>query len=185
MTDQAIPFSRPFPVDDVGEEPILISISANEDECAALARSLGVEAIASFGGDFQIAKMGRLRIRAAGELRTVLTQICVVTLDPFETAIVEPVAIDFAPPEAAAAAAARTPHAPLPGESLADQPDPPDPIVDGRIDLGVVATEFLALALDPYPRKPGVAFDPPQGEGARSGDVSPFAALEKLKKDGR
>ena len=34
--------------------------------------------------------------------------------------------------------------------------DAPDPIVDGKIDLGALAAEFMILGLDPYPRKPGV-----------------------------
>ena len=29
---------------------------------------------------------------------------------------------------------------------------------DGRIDLGAIVGEHLALGLDPYPRSPGVAF---------------------------
>ena len=37
--------------------------------------------------------------------------------------------------------------------------------VDGAIDLGAVATEFLLLGLDPYPRKPGAVFEaPPAGD---------------------
>ena len=32
--------------------------------------------------------------------------------------------------------------------------------MNGRIDLGQLAAEFLALGLDPYPRKPGVEFAP-------------------------
>ena len=45
--------------------------------------------------------------------------------------------------------------------------EPPDEIVNGKIDLGAVAAEFLALGLDPYPRKPGVDFDfkDPGGRG--------------------
>ena len=37
-----------------------------------------------------------------------------------------------------------------------DDEDEPDPIIDGKIDLGALAAEFFALGLDPYPRKPGV-----------------------------
>ena len=55
-----------------------------------------------------------------------------------------------------------------------------DPIVDGKIDLGALAAEFFALGLDPYPRKPGVAFEP--HEDARGGEQSPFAALAQPKK---
>jgi len=44
-----------------------------------------------------------------------------------------------------------------------------------------VAAEFLALALDPYPRKPGVEFESPQPEAEPDEKASPFAALAKLK----
>ena len=57
--------------------------------------------------------------------------------------------------------------------SLADEDDP-DPVIDGRIELGALTAEFFALGLDPYPRKPGVEFVAP-AESARSD--SPFAAL--------
>jgi hypothetical protein len=53
-------------------------------------------------------------------------------------------------------------------------PDEPDEIVDGRIDLGALASEFLTLALDPYPRKPGAAFEPPVDP---DDDGSPFSGL--------
>ena len=54
-----------------------------------------------------------------------------------------------------------------------------DPVVDGKIDLGALAAEYFALGLDLYPRKPGVAFTPPEPQ---EGADSPFAALDELKK---
>jgi hypothetical protein len=54
----------------------------------------------------------------------------------------------------------------------------PEPLVNGSVDLGKVATEFLIIGIDPYPRKPGAVFEP-----TVSGEVaSPFAALSALKK---
>ena len=44
---------------------------------------------------------------------------------------------------------------------------------------GAVATEFLLLGLDPYPRKPGAVFDAPPADDPAS---RPFAALAALKK---
>jgi hypothetical protein len=57
--------------------------------------------------------------------------------------------------------------------------DMPEPLVGGMVDLGALATEFLMLAIDPYPRKPGIEFEAPS-----TGDASaqPFAALAALKK---
>ncbi len=45
--------------------------------------------------------------------------------------------------------------------------EPPAPIVNGRIDVGAVAAEILASAINPYPRKDGVEFawDDPKDDG--------------------
>ena len=55
----------------------------------------------------------------------------------------------------------------------------PEPLVGGVVDLGALATEFLILGLDPYPRKQGAVFEAPQEEKPESG---PFAALSQLAK---
>jgi hypothetical protein len=57
--------------------------------------------------------------------------------------------------------------------------DPPEPIVNGMIDLGRVATDALFLGIDPYPRKPDAVFDQP--EVAADAEDHPFAALKALK----
>jgi hypothetical protein len=57
--------------------------------------------------------------------------------------------------------------------------EPPEPLVGGQLDLGALATEFLILGIDPYPRKPGAEFAAPKAE---DGGEHPFAALEALKK---
>jgi hypothetical protein len=65
--------------------------------------------------------------------------------------------------------------------------DGPEPIVCGRIDLGAVAYETLATALDPYPKREGVSFDWSQGEPnqAQEAQSGPFAALAALKRGER
>ena len=55
--------------------------------------------------------------------------------------------------------------------------DPPDLLESDRIDLAAYVVEDLALAIDPFPRKPGVAFEAPD----QPGELSPFAVLAKLK----
>jgi uncharacterized metal-binding protein YceD (DUF177 family) len=59
--------------------------------------------------------------------------------------------------------------------------DPPDEIEGGVVDLGAYVVEHLALALDPFPRKPGVEFEAP----AQESEPSPFAALARLKPEAR
>jgi uncharacterized metal-binding protein YceD (DUF177 family) len=64
-------------------------------------------------------------------------------------------------------------------ERSLDDEDPPEPIYDGVIDLGALAVEFIALALEPFPRKSGVEL-PVQTDSGRL--ESPFAVLAALKK---
>lgn len=68
--------------------------------------------------------------------------------------------------------------------------DPPEPILDGKIDLGAVVAEQLSLGLDPYPRRAGAEvpqeFAPSaaelEAEAAADGKRKPFLGLDKLKK---
>ena len=62
---------------------------------------------------------------------------------------------------------------------LADEDEPPEPLVGGTVDLGAVAAEFLILGIDPYPRKDGAEFAAPRADLAGE---HPFAALAALKK---
>lgn len=61
-----------------------------------------------------------------------------------------------------------------------DADDPPDVLESDVIDLGAYLVEHLALALDPFPRAPGVAFEPPPAEP----EPNPFAKLIVLKQGG-
>jgi hypothetical protein len=98
----------------------------------------------------------------------------VVTLEPIENAIEEAVDLDFAPTADGAEAAPKKARKRAPSND-----EPPEPLLDGMLDLGALATEFLILGIDPYPRKPGAQFAAPKAEDAGE---HPFAVLEALKK---
>ena len=127
-----------------------------------------------------------------GKLVAVITQLCVVTLDEFDSEIEQSIDLQFAPPQrreslqkvpGSRQTGRRTPIpevAPTPVRG-SDEADGPDPIIDGKIDLGAIAVEFLTLARDPYPRKPGVRFEDTLVGQTEEPEASPFAALEKLK----
>jgi len=177
MTD-ALPFSRRVKVDPLPADGLSQTIEANSDERAALAAANRLPAIASLTASFVVRRSGRGGARVTGEVHAEITQLCVVSLEPFAATVDEPVDVRFAP--AATAAAPRRGKADDAEMVEIGGEDPPDPIIDGTVDLGALAAEFFALGLDPYPRKPGVAFDPP--EDAPDGDESPFAALVDSKK---
>lgn len=172
------PFCYAVNVTDIPEAGLDLSISADPEALHALAAADGLENIARLDAEFHLTRKAVDRVNVSGEVRAKITQICVVSLEPFESELVEPIDVDFAPPEVAAAIAAReAAH----GEGSAHElgEEPPDPIIDGQIDLGALAAEFLALGLDPYPRKPGVIFEAPSQEEGKA--ETPFSALRKLK----
>jgi uncharacterized metal-binding protein YceD (DUF177 family) len=180
----APPFFRPLAVESVGENGLRLDLEASEAECAALAAQDGLVGIRRLRAEADVTRRGRDRLLVRGRVRAIVTQPCVVSLEPFDSEIDEEFAVEFAPEAEAEAAYARAmaeiEAAHDKAAALAAQPDPPDPIIGGRIDLGALASEFLALGLDPYPRKPGVRFQPLIEDG---GEPSPFAALAKLKKE--
>jgi uncharacterized metal-binding protein YceD (DUF177 family) len=151
-------------------------IEAASAVCEAMAELAEVREIRSAHASFDVTLTRDGRVHVAGQIRAVVGQICVVTLDPMETAIDEAIDLEFAPPEQIPQLSDLVDAA---EESDKEIPDPPEPIVNGMIDLGRVATDALFLAIDPYPRKPGAMFEP-KLEAADPQD-HPFAALEALK----
>ena len=176
MSDPPL-FSRRVRVDALPADGLTQTIEAGPDERAALAALNRLPAIASLTASLTVRRSGRGGARVTGEVHAELTQVCVVSLEPFAATVDEPIDVRFAPGEAAETAR-RVKDDETETVEVGDE-DPPDPIVDGKIDLGALAAEFFALGLDPYPRKPGVAFDPPQD--AQGGEESPFAALANPK----
>lgn len=162
--EPARPLSRPLAVADIPPDGLDVTVEASPEEREALARAYKLPAVHALIGAFH-ASGTRSRVHVSGRVDARIEQICVVSLDPFETEVHEEVEVDFAAYS----------EAPPEGE------DPPDAIVGGSVDLGALTAEFLALGLDPHPRKPGVDFS---FEAAEDPAASPFAALDKLKRDG-
>jgi len=162
-------FSRSIKVDPMPRGGLEQAIEANPQERAALAALNGLPNIERLAAHFRVVKWGR-GVAVEGELTAHVTQTCVVSLEPFEIDIDEPIAVRFLPPDA-------KPREASPPAHDIEEEDAPDPLIDGRIDLGAIAAEFLTLALDPYPRKPGVAFEPP---GEAPPPDSPFSRLRAI-----
>jgi uncharacterized metal-binding protein YceD (DUF177 family) len=173
-------------VDEVPEGGLQVAVRADAAERAAIAKSAGLIAVESLEADLDIAKQGEAKFSVAGPLRARIVQTCVVSLEPFESEINAEVAADFASkvikslPRRGRAAPATEAVEDL-SQSFAAQLDAPEPIVDGRIDLGALVEEFLVLNLDPYPRKPGVRFEETEFSSSPDEAASPFAVLKKLK----
>jgi uncharacterized metal-binding protein YceD (DUF177 family) len=158
------PWTTTIKVERIPQGGLALCLVADEAERARLAQDLGLPAVAKAEAALDIVRRhGAWHV--TGEIAATVTQVCGVTLEPFEARLREPVEISFSD---------RVDPVPADGEAAMDAPDP---LEDGRIDLGAVAAEFLALGLDPYPRKPGVTFAAPDEGNA---EMSPFAALKGL-----
>jgi uncharacterized metal-binding protein YceD (DUF177 family) len=174
-------FSRPFLVERALEAPATMEIVADEDERRALALAMGLPAIGSLTAKTTIVAGRGGRFEVTGFVHARVTQICVVSLEPFESDLREPIEASFIELEEAPSRPGRRQERDREVQEI-DEEEPPEPIVDGRIDLGAVAAEFLALGLDPYPRKPGVEFELGDERAGREASDSPFAALARLVK---
>ena len=180
------PFPRPFDVRSLKGEAKRVDLEATEPERAAVAAAVGIPAVAALTASLRLMPRAGGLVEVTGDVRAEITQTCVVTLEPFDGAITQPVGVTFAPATVAVPLGGKFADleidwTPKPVGGNDDQEDPPDPIVDDTIDLGAVALEFMVIGLDPYPRKPGVHFaDMVVGENAPPAP-SAFAALARLK----
>ena len=193
-----LPFSHVRRIEDLSSVGTAVRLSATEAERKAIAKAMGIMSVEALDADLLAVKEGD-RVRVSGRIKGHARQACVISLDPVEEAIDTQIEIVFAPKEEADSLM-RKAGLPDPDALDADNLDAldmssidmaaidlamlndpdalPEPILDGGIDFGHIAYDTLALELDPYPRKPGVAFEaPPEPEGFGN----PFAVLKGLK----
>ena len=167
------PWRLPVAVDDIAESGQHFELAAGDAERAAVARIAGLRELPRLEAHFHVTRRSAGGLHVAGTVSATVGQNCVVTLEPLTREIEETVDLVFVP---------RQPP-PSEKETEAEPRDvkwnDPEPLIDGVVDLGALATEFLLLGLDPYPRKPGAVFEPPQDLAP---DAGPFAALAKLTK---
>jgi uncharacterized metal-binding protein YceD (DUF177 family) len=180
MTDKADPWSVPVTVAQIPDAGLHRDIEAGAAAREAMAEVAGLREILSARAVLDVTPKSGGRVHVAGHVRARIGQTCVVTLDPIENDIDEPIDLIFAPPEQIPQLADLVDEA---AESGAEIPDPPEPIVNGVIDLGRLATDALFLAIDPYPRRPDAVFEPPVV--AADPEDHPFAALKALQVDAK
>lgn len=178
MSDKPDPWRVPVVVAQIPEVGLHRDIEADQPTRKAMADVAGLREILSASASLDVMPRGGGRFHVAGHVRARVGQTCVVTLDPIENDIDEPIDLIFAPPEQIPELSDLVDDA---AESEEEIPDPPEPIVNGIIDLGRLATDALFLAIDPYPRKPGAVFEP--RVEADDPEDHPFAALKALKPD--
>ncbi|MBI1364880.1 MAG: DUF177 domain-containing protein [Alphaproteobacteria bacterium] len=157
------PFSFEVPVDSLPHGGAAFEVEADPATRRAVANRLDVPAIDRLIGRFHLAPT-REGARLKGALEARLVRHCVASLEPVEESVSEEFEIAFFLQEN--------------GETEVDfDPDAPEPLETGVVDLAEILVQQLSLAMDPYPRRPDA---PPLGDTAGSDrTASPFEALRE------
>jgi uncharacterized metal-binding protein YceD (DUF177 family) len=179
-SDQPDPWRVPVVVAQIPETGLHRDLEAGAAERAAIADVGGLREILSASASLDVTPGAGGRFHVQGRVRARVGQTCVVTLEPIENEIDEAIDLTFAPPEQIPELATLVDDA---ADSDVEIPDPPEPIENGIIDLGRVATDALFLGVDPYPRRNDAVFEPPVEP--EDPEAHPFAALKGLKLDGK
>jgi uncharacterized metal-binding protein YceD (DUF177 family) len=179
-TDKIDPWRVPIIVAQIPDTGLHRDVEADAAARKAMAELAGLREVLSASASFDVIPKSDGRFQVTGNVRARIGQTCVVTLDPIENDIDEEVDLMFAPPEQIPELSDLVEDA---AESEVEIPDPPEPIVNGVIDLGRLATDALFLGIDPYPRRPDAVFEPPVV--ADDPEDHPFAALKALQLDAK
>jgi hypothetical protein len=172
--DEAHPWRVPVTLAEIPEVGLHREIEASPAERQSMAEVAGLREIALVNAALDVTPMDGGRFHVIGRVWARVGQACVVTLEPIENEIDEPIDLVFAPPEQIPDLAELVDEA----NEEVETPDPPEPIVHGVIDLGRLATDALFLAIDPYPRRKDAVFEPLVE--VPDPDAHPFAALKAL-----
>jgi hypothetical protein len=168
------PWHIPVAAEDIAETGQHFDFVADASTRAAVAVVAGLRELPRLEASFDVTRRDAGGLHVAGQVSATVGQNCVVTLEPLTNEIEEAIALDFVQQQPPAAEQDDSETRPRDV-----QLNGPEPLVGGTVDLGALATEFLILGLDPYPRKPGAVFEAPKDSSA---DAGPFAVLGKLTK---
>ncbi|WP_417449020.1 YceD family protein [Kordiimonas sp.] len=169
-------------VSEVDREGRRYRLRASEEECKALAGRFDLVDFSRLEADVEVKDKGaEAGIEIAGTLEAVLTQRCIVTLDPVAESIKTDFTLMLVEPEMADR---------MDEEEVYLDPDAPeyDALEGDNIPLGEIIAQTVSINMDPYPRVEGaeLSVDNKKDISVNAPEMkrpNPFAALEKLRKE--
>lgn len=182
--NNAFEFSLAVTTHDVPPSGKELVFEADSRTLQALARRYGVVEVSSLRGRGKVRPFRKAGLTLDCTFKAEVVQNCVVTLEPVRQTVEESFTRRYLPahmiePEMSEASTG----AEIVFDAVAE--DAPEPMTGNGIDVGEAVAEQLALAIDPYPRRAGTAFNRPRegSDDASESKPNPFAVLEKLKKN--
>ena len=170
-------FSKILLAEALGEAAKFVRLEANAVECAALAVRFELVSVESLVGDLIIERIkGSEIIRVRGRMSAEIQQFCVISGETVRGNLVESVDERFSSSDETG----------IEIEIAFEEENPPEPIMEGKIDLAEIIAQYLAVAIDPYPRAPGAKI--PQQYQDEEGDMletrkNPFEVLSSLQRE--
>jgi len=157
----------------------LVTIVADREQRTALAREHGLLSVESFRAELVAKPFRGEGMRVSGRVTAVITQSCVITLDPLRSEIDEEISALYVP-EGSSLSRGEVSRGELMLEP--EGPDAPEPFSGDSVDIGALAEEFFELAIDPYPRKPGVEIEANRADDTHTEAGGPmYETLKKLR----
>lgn len=179
-----------FYVEQLENKPVKIKIEAGKEDLKRLARRLDVMAVDNVKADLEL-KRNNVMIIVRGRLSADVTQSCVVTLQPVHSHLEDDFDAYYTQKEdviSFARARQEKDLEKMQGETpMLEEYEDPEPILDGKIDLAELVTQYLSLSINPYPHAQGVEFDKSEeaeiiAQKRAEDDKNPFAALKNWRK---
>ena len=167
--------SRPITVTELEGNCLTRQIIANDEECTKLAKRFDLIELKSFSANVKISSLiYEPIVFVEGKLNARVIQQCVVTLEPVANNISCVLSCKYSEMQKI-----------MDAESVdfdVMTEDPPELIVDGQFDIGILLTEYFGLELDPFPRSLGAIYDKTDDMvNMALGSSNPFDVLKKLK----
>lgn len=165
-------WGKPVKLGEIGRGGLELSLEPDAATRERIARELNLQSLPALSAQVTL-KPWHDGIELAGRFHAVVEQVCGVSLESFEQPLSGEIDVRLVPVGSPLAAVAEGGEVELDPEA----PDAPDILEGDSIDVAAYVVEHLALEIDPFPRKPGVAFD----YVAPAEETSPFAVLKQLK----
>lgn len=186
MTDQpatapdAPEFSRLVPLHEVKEDGLQLTFEASAAERAALARRFELLDLVDMQARLRLSPTAEGGLLLNGHVDARLIQACVISGEPVKSSIASDFSVRYISPVNGMES--------LESEEFDVLEEDMEPLPSDVIDVGEVVAQYLSLALDPYPRKPGAEVGvvelTPDGPVPGTERANPFAALRKLQDKG-
>lgn len=172
------PFEYEYDLGGIGRNGVELTLEADAEARARIAKWAEIAALESFGATVNLRKHAANRFSLDADLTADVVQECVVTLAPVRSRIELHVHRELH----LAHHVRLRPNEVIPLGAGAGDDEVPEEIDSPHYDVAGPLLEEFTLALDPYPRAPGVEFEPPPGAAdAEPTRENPFAVLKSLK----